>query len=145
MKTWFCWLSLSLGLLFAPSFSAGEDYDGSRPLLFSIIRAIECTPDGSCREVSPASIDLPQFLRIDFAQKTIRPAAEAPEVPDTIIERQEVVDGKLILQGVEDGYAKIQDGVGWTLSISAQNGQAVITASGEQVAFVVFGAALPYN
>lgn len=145
MKTWFCWLSLWPGLLFAPSFSAGGDFDGSRPLLISVIRAIECTPDGSCREVSPASIDLPQFLKIDFTQKTIRPAVEAPEVPDTIIERQEVVDGKLILQGAEDGYAKMQDGLGWTLSISAQNGQAVITASGEQVAFVVFGAALPYN
>lgn len=143
MKTWCCLLSLWLGLLIAPPFSAGGDYDGSRPLLISIIRAIECLPDGSCRELSPASIDLPQFLKIDFTQKTIRPAAETPEVPDTTIERQEVVDGKLILQGAEDGYAKMQDGLGWTLSIAAQNGQVVLTASGEQVAFVVFGAALP--
>jgi hypothetical protein len=105
---------------------------------------IECTPDGTCREVSPASIQLPQFLQIDFTNKTIRPAAADDKTPATTIERQEVVDGKLILQGAEDGYEKIRDGLGWTMSISEGTGQVVLTASGEQVAFVVFGASIPF-
>jgi hypothetical protein len=119
------------------------DFDGTRPLLISVIRAIECTPDGACREVPFASVELPQFLKIDFTKKTIRPAAADDETPDTVIERQEVVDGKLILQGAEDGYEKIRDGLGWTMAISVETGQVVLTASGDQVAFVVFGAALP--
>jgi hypothetical protein len=119
------------------------DFDGSKPLMISVIRAVECTPDGSCREATPASIELPQFLKIDFVNKTIRPAAADDETPASTIERQEVVDGKLILQGAEDGYDKMRDGLGWTMAISEATGQVVLTASGEGVAFVIFGAALP--
>ena len=52
-----------------------------------------------------------------------------------------VTDG--VLQGAEDGYTGVRDGLGWTISISGESGQVVLTASGDQVAFVVFGAALP--
>jgi len=100
-------------------------------------------PDGSCREVPLASVELPQFLKIDFSKKTIRSADDDDKIPATVIERQEVVDGKLILQGAEDGYEKMRDGLGWTMAISEATGQVVLTASGDQVAFVVFGAALP--
>ena len=37
----------------------------------------------------------------------------------------------------------MRDGLGWTMAITEENGQVVLTASGDQVAFVVFGAALP--
>ena len=82
-------------------------------------------------------------MKIDFTNKTIRPAAAGDDTPATTIERQEVVDGKLILQGAEDGYEKMRDGLGWTMAISEESGQVVLTASGEQVGFVIFGACLP--
>ncbi len=128
-------------IIAASTVEAG-DFDGTRPLLISVIRVIECTPDGSCREVTPASVELSQFLKIDFSKKTIRPAGADDKAPATTIERQEIVDGKLILQGAEDGYEKMRDGLGWTMVISEESGQVVLTASGDQVAFVVFGAAL---
>ena len=120
------------------------DFDGSKPLLVSVIRVIECTPDGACGEVTPESAGMPQFLKIDFANKTILPAAAGDDRPATTIERQEVVDGKLILQGAEDGYEDIRDGLGWTMAISEATGQVVLTASGDQVAFVIFGASIPF-
>lgn len=132
-----------LGSMIVASALEAGDFDGTRPLLISVIRAVECVPDGTCREVPLASVELPQFLKIDFNKKTIRPADADDKTPATVIERQEVVDGKLILQGAEDGYEKIRDGLGWTLAISVETGQVVLTASGDQVAFVVFGAALP--
>ncbi len=55
----------------------------------------------------------------------------------------ERVDGKLILQRAEDGYESVRDGLGWTIAISEGTGRVVMTASGDQVAFVVFGACLP--
>jgi hypothetical protein len=55
----------------------------------------------------------------------------------------ERVDDKLILQGAEDGVENVRDGLGWTVAISEETGKAILTASGEQVAFVVFGACLP--
>ena len=120
------------------------DFDGSRPLLLSVIRAIECTPNGDCREMSPESIDLERFLKIDFEKKTIRPARAEEDVPGAVIERMERVDGKLILQGSEDGYESVRDGLGWTVAITEDTGMVVMTASGDQVAFVVFGACIPF-
>jgi len=55
----------------------------------------------------------------------------------------ERIDGKLILQGAEDGYESVRDGLGGTIAISEGTGRVVMTASGDQVAFVVFGACLP--
>ena len=119
------------------------DFDGSRPLLFSVICAIECTPDDGCRAVTVESLDLPRFLKIDLNKMAIGPVSESDTRPGSAIERMERVDGKLILQGAEDGYASVRDGLGWTISISEDTGKVVMTASGDQVAFVVFGACLP--
>jgi hypothetical protein len=104
---------------------------------------MECTPDNGCRAVTVDSVDLPRFLKIDLNRKTIGPASESDTRPASTIERMERVDGKLILQGAEDGYESVRDGLGWTIAISEGTGRVVMTASGDQVAFVVFGACLP--
>ncbi len=141
----YIWIGcIILGLIFGASAVCAGNFDGSKSLLMSVVRVLECTPDDDCREVSPASVELPQFLKIDFANKTIRPAAAGNDTPATTIERQEVIDGKLILQGAEDGYDKIRDGLGWSMAISEATGQVVLTASGDQVAFVIFGACIPF-
>jgi len=144
MKRYILSVCTFLCFIIAATAVEAEDFDGTRPMLISVIRVVECVPDGTCREVSPASVELPQFLKIDFNKKTIRPAAAGDETPATTIERHEVVDGKLILQGAEDGYENMRDGLGWTMAITEETGQVVLTASGDQVAFVVFGAALPF-
>ena len=120
-----------------------DDFDGSRPLLFSVISVMECTPDNGCRSVTIESVDLPRFLKIDLNKKTIGPVSESDARPGSTIERVERVDGKLILQGAEDGYESVRDGLGWTIAIAEGTGRVVMTASGDQVAFVVFGACLP--
>jgi hypothetical protein len=119
------------------------DFDGSRTLLFSAIDVIECTPRGECLEVTAESIALPQFLKIDFKEKKITPSQKIEGRQGTDIEHMERVDGKLILQGAEDGVEGVKDGLGWTLAIEEDTGKAVLTASGQRVAFVVFGACTP--
>jgi hypothetical protein len=47
----------------------------------------------------------------------------------------EQMEGNLILQGV-------QNGKGWTMVIAEGTGKATITASDNQVGFVVFGACI---
>jgi hypothetical protein len=132
-----------LCICIVPLTSVADDFDGSRPLLFSVTSAMECTPDNGCRAVTIESIELPRFLKIDLNQKTIGPVSASDARPDSVIERMERVDGKLILQGAEDGYESVKDGLGWTIAISEDTGRVVMTASGDQVAFVVFGACLP--
>jgi hypothetical protein len=133
-------LILCLGLT---SKAIAGDFDGSKPLLVSVARIMECTPVEGCKDVSANEVRLPRFLKIDFAKKTIRPARGGGDIPDTVIERSERVDGKLILQGAEDGYAEMRDGLGWTMAISEESGLVVLTTSGDEVGFVVFGACTP--
>jgi hypothetical protein len=133
-------LILCLGLT---SKAIAGDFDGSKPLLVSVARIMECTPVEGCKDVSANEVRLPRFLKIDFAKKTIRPARGGEDIPDTVIERSERVDGKLILQGAEDGYAEMRDGLGWTMAISEESGLVVLTTSGDEVGFVVFGACTP--
>jgi hypothetical protein len=45
----------------------------------------------------------------------------------------------LLLQGAEEGREGVRDGLGWTMSVDIDRGDMVLTASGEGVAFVVFG------
>ena len=122
--------------------SAG-DFDGSKELMCTCMRVIECGPDGNCVEVSAEEVGIPVFLRINFEQKTISAPQWGKNQTPSRIENLERIDGKLILQGAEDGFKKIKDGVGWSIAISEETGKMVMTGSGDQVAFVVFGACVP--
>ena len=42
-----------------------------------------------------------------------------------------------------DGVEGVRDGLGWTLAIAEDTGKAVLTASGDKVGFVIFGACTP--
>ena len=55
----------------------------------------------------------------------------------------ESVDEMLLLQGAEDGYQGIKDGLGWTLAIDENTGRAVMSASWRDAALVIFGACTP--
>lgn len=118
-----------------PSHVLAGDFDGSRPLLCAVIETIECTPDGECLRGEAESIDMPAFLKIDFAKKTISGTRQDGTVRNTEIKTMERVDGNLILQGVQNGKA-------WTMVISEATGKATITAADNQVGFVVFGACI---
>jgi hypothetical protein len=91
----------------------------------------------------PEDIDIPRFIRINFDKKTISATAESGLARSTQIKRMERIDGKLILQGAEDGRESVRDGVGWSMAIVEETGSFVLTASGDHVGFVVFGAFTP--
>lgn len=128
--------------MFPLAASAG-DFDGSKQLLFAATKAFECTPMGGCDETTVEALFLPLFLRIDVTKNEIS-AIPSTETPASKIERMESVDGKLMLQGAEDGSASERDGVGWTMAIAQDSGKTVLTFSGDKAAFVVFGACTPY-
>ena len=59
------------------------------------------------------------------------------------IESVETVDGKLVLQGIEDGQRNASDGGGWTISVDVKYGTMIFTQAGGRAAFVGFGGCLP--
>ncbi len=73
---------------------------------------------------------------IDFKKKMITATREAVDKRTASIKQMARFDGKLILEGMGDELA-------WSVAISEQTGKMVITASGERVGLVVFGACTP--
>jgi hypothetical protein len=131
-------LLLSLVLITTPVMAG--NFDGSKTLICSAADVVECLPGGECERVLPDDVDFPDFLRINFEDKEIRTQQSGREKLKTSIERMESVDGKLILQGAEDGREDTKDGLGWTIAIDEEDGKMVLSGSGTGVAFVVFGA-----
>jgi hypothetical protein len=140
-KMLFCLILLFTLAMHTPA--SAEDFDGSKALLCSCIKVIQCLPDGTCVEVTPEEIYIPQFMSIDFEKKTISAPQWGESQTPSRIENMEHIDGKLMLQGAEDGVKDVHDGMGWTLSISEETGKMVLTGSGEQMGIVIFGACLP--
>ena len=130
-------------LLSIPLAAPAGDFDGTKPLICSVNTVLECTPEDGCREVAPESVALPHFLKVDFEKKSVRPARDIDGNRNSDIKRMERLGGKLILQGADEGIQEVRDSVGWTASVSEQTGNFVLTASGDEEAFVVYGACIP--
>ena len=130
-------MGLAVMCIFVVPFSGmAGDFDGSQPLLCATIKAVECGPEGECFHGMAESVNLPQFFKIDFMKKMITATTQAVDKRTSSIKNMERFDGKLILQGMGDELA-------WSMAISGETGKMVITASGEQVGFIVFGACTP--
>lgn len=123
-------------ILVAPFSVTAGDFDGSKQLLCAITKGIECGPDGECLEVMPEDINIPAFIKINFKNKKISGTRENGEIASTKIENMLHIDGKLILQGAENGR-------GWSMVITEAIGKMVLTASGDQVGFILFGNCIP--
>ena len=53
------------------------------------------------------------------------------------------VENMIVLQGVDEGAEGVEDGLAWSLVISKEDGRAVLSASGDGTAYVVFGRCAP--
>jgi hypothetical protein len=116
------------------------DFDGSKPLLCAPSSYTECTTMG-CERVDAAAIRAPRFLQIDAKRKRIEPVGGGAGRTSKI-DHVERVDGKLIVQGVEDGVEDVRDGLGYSIAISETTGDMVLSAAGDGVSFTAFGACI---
>ncbi len=128
------WMVLGLLCIFMMTQTAvAEDFDGSKPLLCSVIETFECGPGGECQRGTAESIGIPQFLKISFNDKMISSTPEGGQLRTTKIKNIERADGKLILQGVQNGRA-------WSMVMIETTGKITLSASDDQAGFIVFGA-----
>jgi len=127
-------------ILAIPCTVLAGSFDGSKTLLCAPQSAVECGPDGSCQQVSPNSVNLPDFFQIDFKAKMITRISGSADQKGSKIDNIEVLDSKLILQGADDGVENVRDGLAWSMSIAQDTGKLVASAAGDGEAFVIFGA-----
>ena len=118
-------------------------FDGSKPLYCALMDTVQCVPGGECTEIEPEEVNLPDFLAINFKKKRITATKEGGIQRSSKIENRKLIDGKLIVQGAEDGVEGVKDGLGWTIAINESTGKMVLTGSGDDVGFVFFGSCTP--
>ncbi len=133
----------AIALYSLPYSVQGASFDGSQNLLCAPQLVIECGPEGNCEQAMAAGVNLPNFFQIDFSAKELLAITESENKRTSKIKSMEVLDNKLFLQGADDGIEGVRDGLVWSISISQDTGQLVMSASGDSVAFVVFGACTP--
>jgi hypothetical protein len=130
-------ICLALGLGLVPYAHAAATYDGSVPLICALIEVIDCAPGADCRHGSPESVNLPQFVKLNFTEKTLSTTEAAQKQRSTPIKNIEQFEGRMILLGVEGGRA-------WSLIIAKETGKMSATVADDEVGFVVFGACTPF-
>jgi len=114
----------------APAVAAGK-YDGSVPMLCAVTSLSECTADGKCEKSAPeAGNNLPTFLRVDVKGGAL--IANDGSGRKTMIKTSSVVDGQLMLQGVENRKA-------WNMVIGSETGRWGGSVVEDDGSFAIFG------
>jgi hypothetical protein len=132
---------LCAAIVFAPvGFVTAADFDGSKPLLCASMELQECIPGVGCERVTADNINAAEFFRIDVKKKTIVVSARNQSRPPQRIESSSKTDDLLVIQGSDNGVEGVRDdGLAWSIAIDKISGKMVLTASGDEVGFVVFG------
>ena len=120
-----------------------DDFDGSKPLLGITGKIIEINQYKVVDNVDPDTVGLPKSFVIDFNSNQLRPSVDSRVRKSISFTKVEHIENKLVVQGVDEGIEGVEDGMAWSLTISKKNGRAVLSASGDGVAFVVFGECKP--
>ncbi len=119
---------------------AAKDFDKSVPILCAISDYNECTIEG-CEAVTADSINAPTFFRLNAEKKTLQTITTGKGRVSRIDE-VEVIDGKLMAAGVEDGSERAVDGVAYSVAVTIETGNLVFSAVTDDVSFTAFGACI---
>ncbi len=123
--------------------SSAGTFDGKKPLLCSVYQLFECDPPNGCLAVTPDQIEGVSHLDIDFSKKLVTRAGEKSAQKSVIESMKTNIDGKLIIQGIEDGGAGVRDGAGWNISIMEPEGTMVLAVASDGFAIVGMGGCVP--
>ena len=133
-----------LGFVFVASClgvtAIAAEFDGSETLMCSFARVVECDIDSECRQVTNESVDAPDFVKLDFKGKQVIAISAGVESAPQDIENVINLTNYVVLQGVQGGAEGAANTLAWSVSISHETGQMVLSAAGENAAFVLFGA-----
>ena len=121
----------AFALLAIGSEAGAADFDGSKPLICATVDAHACDPGETCLRGLPDFIGMPQFMRIDFAKKTV-----AGPKRTTQIRYIDTSADQILMQGTELGYA-------WTVVLDKTDGAMSMTLVSRDDAFTVFGYCTP--
>ena len=123
-----------MGLMNASASPSGADFDGSKHMFCASLDVLECVDGRSCETVAAESVDEPQFIIVDLKNKELK-LDRSGRPRSAQLRNRENLHGRLIVQGVGT-----ETGLGWTISVDQETGKFVVSAAGDEVAFIIFGA-----
>lgn len=118
-----------------PFFAVAQDLDGSKPLVCSVVEVVECSLGTPCIKGLPDDFEFPQFIKINFKNKLLVGKANNQKMKKSSIEKVEIMEGKLILHGSQNGRA-------WNIVTSQTTGKMTGTIAADEFSFTVFGACI---
>ena len=128
------WMYSFMGLMIAPVSLYAADFDGSEAMLCASLNILECVDGRDCDMVAAEDVDAPQFITVDLKNKELK-LDPSGQPQSTQLRNRESLNGRLVLQGVG-----VETGLGWTFSVDEETGRFVVSSSGDEVAFIIFGA-----
>ena len=132
-------LPLLVSFVVAPAAFADGSFDGKSNLVCTVQQLHECDTYSGCRPID-ATVAAPlRHLDVDIAKKAVRLDGVKADLTSRIA-NIETVEGKLILQGTDNGLNTETDGGAWAMAINQTYGSMILTVAGHDVAFVGMGA-----
>ena len=115
-----------------------DNIENTDRLLCSTSRIIVCFEDGECIDAHPWELNIPQFVVIDAKKMTLSTTKASGENRSTPIRTLQRDNGKLILQGIEQGRA-------FGFVIDEVSGLLTASVARDGLAVSVFGACTDAN
>jgi len=126
--------SVLLGLILTlSSTTVPAAFDGSKNLVCAAGEVVACTDGPTCMQGRARDFELPSFMVVDFQKNVVRATDDSGHKQVSPIKNVENTDMRIILQGVENHR-------GWTVAIDRKLGDIVVSTSGPDVSFIIFGA-----
>lgn len=116
--------------------AVADDLTGAKALLCSAVEVSACESTFGCDSGPATDWRVPAFLEIDLATKTLRTTKASGENRTTVASVLDRKDGRIVLQGVDNGRA---------FSILVRESDGIMTAAvaREELTVSVFGACTP--
>jgi len=109
-----------------------DDLTGADRFLCACASVSVCCEGGECASGSPDELDIPQFVEVDMAQKRVNTTKASKLNRTSPIDNLKRVEGKIVLQGLEDqrAYSFLIDEKTGSMSAAVAHDGCTVTAFG---------------
>lgn len=120
----------------AAAVSWADDLTGVDRFLCASVQVTRCLEGGECEADVPWNLNVPEFIQVDLAAKTLSTTAASGENRSTPITHLVRENGSVVLQGYEMGRA-------FSFVVDEATGRITAAVAADGRAVVVFGACTP--
>jgi hypothetical protein len=119
-----------------PGTLCADDLTGSQRFVCTSWQAARCSADGTCESQPPWKLNVPDFVKLDLASKTIIRTSAGPEDRSTRIDAATRTNGLIVLHGQQGERAWA-----WVINETSGEGTLAITSQGDSI--TMFSACTP--